>query len=69
MSESNRPSGIRKQGSGVPLPLGGHKPGEGGTAAVFTCPVCGSRFVRTMAGQQKCTACLEKELQARENDQ
>ena len=65
MSELKRPSGIETSGSGVPLSPGGHKPGEGGMAAVFTCPVCGSRFVRTTAGQTKCTACLEKERQAK----
>ena len=65
MSEIKRPSGIKTSESGVPLPPGGHKPSEGGTAAVFTCPVCGSRFVRTMPGQEKCPACLEKKRQAK----
>ena len=40
------------------------KPGSGGNAAVFTCPECGKSFVRTLPGQSKCSACLEKEKKA-----
>ena len=42
-------------------------PGTGGNGAVFTCPVCGQKFVRTMPGQSKCSACYDKEKIVKES--
>ena len=45
------------------------RPGDGGNAAIFICPICGQKFVRTMPGQNRCAACLEKENAVKETEQ
>ena len=43
------------------IPIKDHMPGKGGNKAIFICPKCGNRFVRTMENQSICTLCMEKD--------
>ena len=36
------------------------RPGEEGMSAVFICPVCGKKFVRTSKEQQYCSVACKK---------
>ena len=55
---NNKPMDNFKKNMNDNLPL---RPGAGGNASVFICPICGQKFVRTMPGQNRCSACLDKD--------